>query len=186
MKINVRRMAFGVNLGSEAFGVGLRKVAYGVLIATAAMLTPRAARAQDSGLPLGTTAPSAMLQTLDGKTVDLAKVAKGPSVIEFWATWCENCEQLLPAMQRAQAKYAGKVTFVAVAVSVNQSPRRVQLHVAKHKVPGVQLFDTKGEATGNWDVPATSHVVVLDKHGKVVYTGVGGDQDIEAAIRRAM
>jgi thiol-disulfide isomerase/thioredoxin len=127
-----------------------------------------------------------MLQTLDGKPVDLAQIAKGPAVIEFWATWCENCEHLLPAMQRAEAKYGKQVKFVAVAVSVNQSPKRVQLHAAKHKVPGVQLFDAKGEATGKWDVPATSHVVVLDRRGRVVYTGVGGDQDIEAAIRKAL
>ncbi len=161
----------------------LRRTALAVaLLAT----TPMAARAQDSGLPLGTAAPSAVLQTLDGRTVDLAQVAKGPSVIEFWATWCENCEHLLPAMKRAQAKYGKQVKFVAVAVSVNQSPKRVQLHVAKYGVPGEQLFDTKGEATGKWDVPATSYVVVLNRKGKVVYTGLGGDQDIEAAIRRAL
>lgn len=159
---------------------------FGLLLSAAALLAPALARAQDTGLPIGTQAPSAMLQTLDGKTVDLAKVAKGPAVIEFWATWCENCEELLPAMRKAQAKYGKQVTFVAVAVSVNQSPRRVQLYTAKHKVPGLQLFDTKGDATGKWDVPATSHVVVLDRRGRVVYTGVGGDQNIEAAIRKAL
>jgi thiol-disulfide isomerase/thioredoxin len=157
-----------------------------ILTAAATFTAPSTVLAQDSGLELGTQAPSAMLHTLDGKPVDLAKLAKGPAVIEFWATWCENCDHLLPAMQRAQAKYGKQVTFVAVAVSVNQSPRRVQLHAAKYKVPGVQLFDTKGEATGKWDVPATSHVVVLDRRGRVVYTGVGGDQDIEAAIRKAL
>ena len=147
---------------------------------------PTLARAQDSGLPIGTVAPSAMLQTLDGKTVDLAKVAKGPSVVEFWATWCENCEHLLPAMQRAEAKYRNRVHFVAVAVSVNQSPKRVQLHVAKHHVPGLQLYDTQGDATGKWDVPATSYVVVLDRKGRVVYTGVGGEQDVERAILKGL
>ena len=167
--------------------IGFRLSAFGALLSAAALLTPARAQAQDSGLPLGTSAPSAMLQTLDGKPVDLAQLTKGgPAVIEFWATWCENCEHLLPAMQRAAAKYGSRVKFVAVAVSVNQSPKRVQLHVAKHKVPGVQLFDTKGDATGKWDVPATSHVVVLNRLGKVVYTGVGGDQDIEAAIKKAL
>lgn len=151
-----------------------------------ALAAPRVVRAQDAGLAIGSAAPSATLQTLDGKTVDLAQVAKGPAVIEFWATWCENCEHLLPAMKKAQSAYGDRVKFVAVAVSVNQSVNRVKLHVAKHGVPGEQLFDTKGDATGKWDVPATSYVVVLDKHGKVVYTGVGGDQNIEAAIRKAL
>ncbi len=127
-----------------------------------------------------------MLETLDGKPVDLAKVAKGPAVIEFWATWCENCEHLLPAVKKAQATYGNRVKFVMVAVNVNQSVNRVKLHVAKYGVPGEQLYDTKGDATGKWDIPATSFVVVLDKNGKVVYTGVGGDQNIEAAIKKAL
>ena len=82
--------------------------------------------------------------------------------------------------------YGTRVKFVAVAVSVNQSVKRVQLHAAKHGVPGDQLYDTKGDATDKWDVPATSYVVVLNKNGKVVYTGVGGDQNIEAAIKKAL
>ena len=151
-----------------------------------ALTSPRNAIEQDSGLDIGTSAPSAIVQTLDGKPVDLAKIAKGPAVIEFWATWCENCEHLLPTMQKAAAKYGKQVKFVSVAVSVNQSVNRVKLYVAKHGVPGEQFYDAKGSATGAWDVPATSHVVVLNKAGKVVYTGVGGDQNIEAAIRKAL
>ena len=164
-----------------------RLMRIGFVVAALSLAAPRLARAQDSGLPLGSTAPSAMLQTLDGKTVDLAQVVgKGPAVGEFWATWCENCEHLLPTLQRAYTTYGKRVKFVGVSVSVNQSVQRVKLHVAKHGVPGMQLFDTKGEATGKWDVPATSHVVVLDKRGRVVYTGVGGTQDLDAAIRKAL
>ncbi len=163
-----------------------RRLAVAFVAGALAFAAPHMVSAQDSGLTIGSTAPSAMLQTLDGKTVDLAQIAKGPSVIEFWATWCENCEHLLPAMKKAQATYGSRVKFVAVAVSVNQSVNRVKLHVAKHGVPGDQLYDTKGDATDKWDVPATSYVVVLNKNGKVVYTGVGGDQNIEAAIKKAL
>ena len=59
------------------------------------------------------------------------------------------------------------------------------LHVSTTE-PGLQFYDYAGDATANWDVPATSHVVVIDKNGKVVYTGVGGDQDLEAAIKKAL
>ena len=144
--------------------------------------------AQDGGLDVGTVAPSAAVQTLDGKPADLAAViGKGqPAVVEFWATWCENCEHLLPTLKRVHAAYGNRVKFVGVSVSVNQSPKRVQLHVAKYGVPGVQLYDTQGNATGAWDVPATSYVVVLDKRGRVVYTGVGGKQNLEGAIRKAL
>ena len=89
-------------------------------------------------------------------------------------------------MTALTTKYSGKVTFVNVSVSVNQSPALAQRYVTAHKMGGVHYYDTKGDATGNYDVPATSYVVVIDKAGKVVYTGVGGDQGprIEAAIKK--
>jgi thiol-disulfide isomerase/thioredoxin len=158
-----------------------------VFAASLALALPAVASAQDGGLAIGSTIPAAMVQSLDGKPVALAKaIGSGPALVEFWATWCENCEHLLPALQKVEAKYRGRVKFVGVAVSANESANRVRLHVAKHGVPGLQLYDATGDATGKWDVPATSHVVVIDKRGKVVYTGVGGDQDLEAAIKKAL
>jgi predicted transcriptional regulator len=71
-------------------------------------------------------------------------------------------------------------------VSINQSPARVKAYVAKNKLPWIQVFDRKGEASGAYDAPATSYVLVLDAAGKVVYTGLGGKQDLEPAIRKAL
>ncbi len=154
---------------------------------TSLAAAPRTLAAQDVGLEVGTRAPAAAVQTLDGRPADLAQyVGKGPVLVEFWATWCPSCRELQPKIDAAARKYAGRVQFVTVAVSVNQSPARVKAHVAKHRTPGVVLFDKSGAATGAYDVPATSYVLVLDKAGKVVYTGQGADQDIDAAIRKAM
>lgn len=144
-------------------------------------------RAQDMGIELGTRGPAAAVETLDGKPADLSQfVGKTPVLIEFWATWCGNCKELEPHMKAMHAKYGTQVQFLAVAVSVNQSAERVKAYVEKHGVPGTHFFDRKGTATGAYDVPATSYVVVLDKAGKVVYTGLGGDQDLEKAIKKAL
>jgi thiol-disulfide isomerase/thioredoxin len=146
-----------------------------------------AARAQDMGIEIGSKAPAAAVETLDGKAADLSQyVGKEPVLIEFWATWCPNCKELEPHLKAVHAKYGSQVKFVGVSVSVNQSPERVKAYVAKHGIPGDQFFDRNGAATGAYDVPATSYVVVLDKSGKVVYTGLGGDQDLEKAIKKAL
>jgi thiol-disulfide isomerase/thioredoxin len=151
------------------------------------MATPALARAQDVGLELGTQAPAASVQTLDGGGADLAQyVGKAPLLLEFWATWCENCHELEPTMKAMHAKYGARITFVGVAVSVNQSPARVKAYVANHQLSWPQLFDVRGEASGAYDAPATSYVVVLNQAGKVVYTGVGGTQDLESAIQKAL
>ena len=159
--------------------------------AIAAMLVmsaaPRALHAQELGIEVGSPAPSAKVHTLDGKEVDLTQyTGKTAVIMEFWATWCPVCKELEPAMMSAAKKYGSQVKFVGVAVSVNETPERVKAFVAKYGMPGDQYFDTKGNATGAYDVPATSYVVVLNKAGKVVYTGLGGKQNLEAAIKKAL
>ena len=147
---------------------------------------PTALHAQ-LGIAIGATAPDVTVETLDGRAVSLASTYKGrPAVIEFWATWCSNCKALEPRIQAAQRTHGSKVAFIGVAVSMNQSVERVKRYTAEHLKGFTHLYDKKGDAVGEFDVPATSYVVVLDKTGKVVYTGLGGDQDIDAAIRKAL
>ena len=142
--------------------------------------------AQDIGLEIGTTPPAAKVETLDGQPANLSEyVGKKPALLEFWATWCSNCAKLEPHMLAMHKKYGDKVEFIGVAVSINQSVPRVKAYVEKHQIPWRQLFDRKGEAGGAYDAPATSYVVVLDKAGKVIYTGLGGDQDLESALKKA-
>jgi thiol-disulfide isomerase/thioredoxin len=157
-------------------------------VAAAMVLTTSVAGAQEElGIKLGSKAPTAAVETLDGKPADLAQyVGKTPVLIEFWATWCGNCKQLEPALLAAHKKYGEKVKFVGVAVSVNQSPERVKAYAQRHAIPMDMYYDRKGFATDVYEVPATSYIVGIDASGKVVYTGLGGDQNIEAAIRKVL
>lgn len=150
-------------------------------------VSPAKGSAQESGIAVGAKAPSAKVQTLDGKTTDIgAYVGKTPMLIEFWAFWCPNCKELEPSLMALQKKYSSRVKFLGVAVSVNESRDRVRGYTSKHGYQHETVFDAKGEATEAYDVPATSYVVVIDKSGRVVYTGLGGTQDLEAAIKKVL
>ena len=148
---------------------------------------PKVMRGQDLGIDVGTDAPAVTVNALDGKAVDLSKyIGKTPILIEFWATWCPNCRELMPTLLQAEKKYGKRVKFLALAVAINQSPEKVRRWLAAHPLPHETLYDTDGKAAGAFDAPATSYVVVLDKTGKVVYTGLGGKQALDAAVRKAL
>jgi thiol-disulfide isomerase/thioredoxin len=145
-------------------------------------------QAQETGLPVGAKAPaSTVVETLDGKSFDLGQyVGKTPMVIEFWATWCPLCKQLEPTMIDVAKRYGSKVKFIGVAVSVNQTPERVKLYAEKHGLPMEVYYDRKGAAADGYDAAATSYVVIVDKAGTVVYTGLGGSQNLEAGVKKAL
>lgn len=161
----------------------LREVAWTII----ALLAPGALQAQDViGIPIGETPPAVTLENLNGDSVSLAQwIGKKPVVVEFWATWCPICEALLPKLEAAQKRYGDRAAFLVVAVAVNQSKNSVRRHLQKHPMPFTFLWDGKGAAVRAFQAPSTSYIAVLDAKGKVVYTGVGEDQDIDAALRRA-
>ena len=154
-----------------------------------ALASPPAVRAQDGdvGLPIGSAAPAAAVEDLDGRPVDLAQVVgKKPVLLEFWATWCPVCAALMPKIEAAHARFGDRVDVVEIAVAINETRASVQRHAAEHRYPFRFLWDATGAAVRAYQAPTTSYVVVVNAAGRVVYTGTGSDQDIEAAILRAM
>jgi thiol-disulfide isomerase/thioredoxin len=149
---------------------------------------PALLRAQDViGISVGETPPAVTLESLTGDSVALSQwVGKKPVIVEFWAIWCPICAELLPRMEAAHQKYGDRAEFLVVAVAVNQSKNTVRRHLEKHPMPFTFLWDGNGAAVRAFQAPSTSYIAVLDSKGKVVYTGVGEDQDIDAALKKAV
>lgn len=142
--------------------------------------------AQEGGIDVGATAPAASVVRLDGAAANLSDYyGDKPVVLEFWATWCPLCKQLEPSLQAARERHAGTVRFVGVGVPSNQTADRQRTYVEKQQLTGDFVFDEDGAAIAAFKVPHTSYIVIIDRNRKVVYTGVGADQDIEAALKKA-
>jgi thiol-disulfide isomerase/thioredoxin len=158
------------------------------LLAILALIASGPVAAQETiGIALGETPPAATVEDLDGAPVDLAQwVGKRPVLVEFWATWCPLCRALEPGLRQVAERYAGELEVLIVAVGVNQSPRSVRRHLERHQLPGQVLWDARGAAVRAFQTPSTSYVVALDASGRVVYTGLGEEQDLDAAARKAL
>ena len=170
----------------------MRARASSLAVLTLLMALPFGVSAQAGGegsvsLALGTVGPGAAVEDLDGNAVDLADYIKGkPAVIEFWATWCELCEALQPQLDRIQAEHGNELNVVAVAVGVAQTVRRVRRHLEDHDPGYTYLWDARGAAVRAYNATTTSIVVMLDRDGKVAYTGVGAQQNLTAAVQRLL
>ena len=141
--------------------------------------------AQETELKVGDPAPRVVVHDLEGKPVDLGQyIGRKPVFLEFWATWCESCQELLPRVRAALQAYGAKIEFIGINVAVNQSPGKVQ-HYLETNAPGFRsLYDDEGTSTRAYQVPATSYVVVIDQSGRIAYTGIGGTQNLDRVLRQ--
>lgn len=136
---------------------------------------------------IGAVAPVVSINDLDGKPVRIAlTTGKRAAVVEFWATWCELCKALLPSMRAAQKQYGSQVNFYGVNVTVNDSKDHVRRYVAQNMPPFVPLYDEKSVAVHAFGAVATSYVVIIDRNGRIAYTGDGADQNIPAQLAKVL
>ena len=90
----------------------------------------------------------------------------------------------IPRIRAAQEAYGSKVEFIGINVAVSQSPDGVREYVKAHEPGFHTLYDDEGTSTRAYQVPATSYVVIVDRSGKVVYTGIGGTQSFDQVLRQ--
>lgn len=166
---------------TRARAIGLAFLAGVVLVA------PRAAAQVEDGPAIGATAPVVSTTDLENHTVDLGQwLGKGPVVLEFWASWCVPCQQLMPKMDSAFARYHDRATFVGINVGLNDSVPAIRAWLDRYH-PGFHvLFDSAATAVRAYDVQATSTVFIVGRDGRVAYAGVGAAQELSAALARIL
>ena len=156
-----------------------------LLLMAAALVGAGPVGAQDEGIRVGSVAPAVTVPDLDGRPFDLGRfLGKKPVFIEFWATWCGVCRELMPRVEAARKRYGDRVEFVGINIAVGQTPDEVRNWLAAHDVPFVVLYDEQGVSVRAYDAAQTSYIVIVDAEGKVAFTGLGTSQRFEAALAR--
>jgi len=132
------------------------------------------------------SAPKLSLKNLSGETQKLSALRGKIVVLNFWATWCEPCQDELPRLSKLSQAYAGKnVQFVAV--SIDEPKNRDKIEPLLHRLnvdldvwTGADLDTLEKFGLGNV-VPAT---MVIDERGQIVtrVMGEARDEDVRTPL----
>ena len=118
----------------------------------------------------GEVLPAFSLEDRTGVVRTQADFAGKYVVYDFWATWCPDCREDVPAMKDLYAKYGDKVTFVGI--SFDTDPEKLDAFVAENGIGWMQLSDfvTKKESkvADDFRVKWIPSMYLVDPDGKVV------------------
>ena len=116
--------------------------------------------------------PDVALERLDGNgPLRLAELRGTPTVINFWASWCEPCIEEMPVLARAARELGPRVGFLGVDVQDQVAKARELAHSTGVRYPLAQ--DPRGEfyaSIGGVGMPTT---LFVDAEGTVVYRHTG-------------
>ncbi len=138
--------------------------------------------------------PSVKLKTLEGKTINTAKLNNGgkPFIISFFATWCKPCNRELKAIHEVYPDWQEETGVKLIAVSIDQAQNinKVKPLVDAEEWEYEVLLDPNGEFKRALGVQMIPHVFIVGGDGKIIesrsgYTE-GGEKHLIETVRKAV
>jgi len=135
---------------------------------------------------IGKTAPDFTRKDFSGKTIKLSDFKnKNYVLLDFWASWCLPCVEGIPKIKDLYNKYNKKgLTIISISFDKDDDSWRNAINKYQLKAwTQILQAEDKNNSVANTDdinlmynVEAIPHFVLIDKQGKIIVNGIGGEQ----------
>ena len=133
-------------------------------------------------------APNFALKGLDGKIVEMKRLAGKAVVLNFWATWCGPCRAEIPGMIEVYKQYKSKGLEI-VGVSLDQGGwDQVRPFAEKLKIPYPVVVGDGNLADDYGGIDAIPSTFFIDKNGYIVdrHLGYLSKSQFESMVKKLL
>jgi cytochrome c biogenesis protein CcmG/thiol:disulfide interchange protein DsbE len=171
--------------GRRSRGKSLAALAVGAVVAVVVIATAFVLDDDDSTPPQGGTgaptrgiadvgdaAPDFTLPTLDGETISLSEFRGRPTVVNFWASWCNPCREEFPLLAAALEEYANE-DLAVVGVTYQDIDSDSRAFVEEMDAVWPQAVDDGGATAQSYGVRAIPLTFFVDADGLIADRVIG-------------
>ncbi len=141
-----------------------------------------------STYPSATKAPPFSGRTTTDQVVSLAGLQGRVVLLNFWATWCQECRPEMPMFQRLHREFAPQGLSV-IGINAREETPAIQKYAKELGLNFPLVLDAKGEINAAYGVIGLPATFLIGRDGRAVARAVGprewsGEQAL--AIIRAL
>ena len=113
-------------------------------------------------------APDFSLESIDGGNITLSQYrGEKPVILDFFATWCPNCQRDMPRLSRwYDEKYKDKVEVIGINLRENKG--KVKDFTESYGISFPIVFDPRGQVAQVYGIRFTNTHYLINKEGVLV------------------
>jgi len=132
-----------------------------------------------------------ILEDMAGNNVDLTSFHGRPMVLNFWATWCPACTDMMPDLEAAYQTHGDDVQFLAINLIGSreaETRERVLEYIESNGFTFPVYFDNEDVVSRTFAVQGIPLTVFVNAQGEVVFQQTGSLPEIvlDMNIRRIL
>jgi thiol-disulfide isomerase/thioredoxin len=133
-------------------------------------------------LAMGEVAPDWNLNDPAGQTHTLSEYRGKVIVMDFWATWCEPCKEIMPRMEKLYERYRDKDVVV---FGINSWEQKDAVAFMQKKRFAYPLLLKGEQIADSYRVTILPSIYMIGFDGRIIYSYVGVDhQDFAELIEK--
>ncbi len=135
---------------------------------------------------VGKKAPDFKLDLLKGGQVQLSQLeGKNVVMLDFWATWCGPCRQVMPDLAAVSKEYKSKgVRYLAV--NLREDKDKINDYLKSSKLDIEVPLDKEGKVADLYQVSGIPTMAIVDKKGIVRDVHVGSSPNVKANLKTTL
>ncbi len=110
-------------------------------------------------------APEFTLQTFEGEPVSLQSLRGQPVILNFWASWCRECDKEMRFLQQAHERYGDEIVFLGVDHVDTEAKARAYLQ--QYGITYRNGPDLGGRIANDFNIQGVPETFFIGKDGTI-------------------